>query len=143
LEIARERRGAQFDPDIVDEFCRHARDLLSITDEETDWMALIDAEPGLRTRLSEPEIDNALEAVADFTDLRSPYFAGHSRGVAELAAAAARSVGLPDSDIVATRRAGWLHDLGSHGLPASILDKPGPLTATEYERVRLHTYYAE
>ncbi len=69
LEIARERRGAQFDPDIVDEFCRHAHDLLSTTDEETDWMALIDAEPGLRTRLSEPEIDNALEAVADFTDL--------------------------------------------------------------------------
>src|SRR5207245_112505 len=105
LEIARERRGAQFDPDIVDEFCRHARDLLSITDEETDWMALIDAEPGLRTRLSEPEIDNALEAVADFTDLRSPYFAGHSRGVAELAAAAAREIGLSEVDITLTRRA--------------------------------------
>ena len=31
LDIARERRGAQFDPDIVDEFCRHAHDLLATT----------------------------------------------------------------------------------------------------------------
>jgi HD-GYP domain-containing protein (c-di-GMP phosphodiesterase class II) len=143
LEIARERRGAQFDPDIVDELCRHAHDLLPGTDEEIDWIALIDAEPGLRARLTEPEIDNALEAVADFTDLRSPYFAGHSRGVADLAAAAAREVGLPEPDVVLTRRAGLLHDIGGHGIPATILDKPGPLTIAERERVRLHPYYTE
>jgi HD-GYP domain-containing protein (c-di-GMP phosphodiesterase class II)/DNA-binding CsgD family transcriptional regulator len=143
LDIARERRGAQFDPDIVDEFCRHAHDLLSTTDDETDWMALIDAEPGLRTRLSEPEIDNALEAVADFTDLRSPFFAGHSRGVADLAAAAAGEFGLPDADVILTRRAGLLHDIGGHGIPATIWDKPGPLTTAERERVRLHPYYTE
>jgi HD-GYP domain-containing protein (c-di-GMP phosphodiesterase class II) len=143
LEIARERRGAQFDPDIVDEFCRHAHDLLSTTDDETDWMALIDAEPGLRTRLSEPEIDNALEAVADFTDLRSPFFAGHSRGVADLAAAAAGEFGLPDADVTLTRRAGLLHDIGGHGIPATIWDKPGPLTTAERERIRLHPYYTE
>jgi HD-GYP domain-containing protein (c-di-GMP phosphodiesterase class II) len=143
LEIARERRGTQFDPNIVDEFCRHAHDLLPTTDEETDWMALIDAEPGLRTRLTQPEIDSALEAVADFTDLRSPYFAGHSRGVADLAAAAAHETGLPEPEALLTRRAGLLHDIGTHGIPATILDKPGPLTAAERERMRLHPYYTE
>jgi HD-GYP domain-containing protein (c-di-GMP phosphodiesterase class II) len=143
LEIARERRGTQFDPNIVDEFCRHAHDLLPTTDDETDWIALIDTEPGLRTRLTQPEIDNALEAVADFTDLRSPYFAGHSRGVADLAAAAAHETGLPEPDAVLTRRAGLLHDIGTHGIPATILDKPGPLTAAERERIRLHPYYTE
>ena len=30
-----------------------------------------------------------------------------------------------------------------HGVPASILDKPGPLTATESERMRMHSYYTE
>jgi hypothetical protein len=35
----------------------------------------------LPRRLSERELDTALEAVADFTDLRSPSRAGHSRGV--------------------------------------------------------------
>jgi HD-GYP domain-containing protein (c-di-GMP phosphodiesterase class II) len=143
VEIARERRGAQFDPDIVDEFCRHAHELLATTDEETDWIALIDAEPGLRTALSEPEIDNALEAVADFTDLRSPYFAGHSRGVADLAAAAAREIGLGEPEVLLARRAGLLHDIGGHGIPATIWDKPGPLTTAERERVRLHSYYTE
>ena len=91
----------------------------------------------------EPEIDNALEAVADFTDLRSPYFAGHSRGVADLAAAAAHETGLPEPEAVLTRRAGLLHDIGTHGIPATILDKPGPLTAAERERIRLHPYYTE
>jgi HD-GYP domain-containing protein (c-di-GMP phosphodiesterase class II) len=143
IEIARERRGTQFDPTIVDEFCRHAHDLLPTTEEETDWIALIDAEPGLRTRLTEAEIDNALEAVADFTDLRSPYFAGHSRGVADLAAAAAHEMDLPEPEVVLTRRAGLLHDIGSHGIPTTIWDKPGPLTTAERERVRLHPYYTE
>jgi HD-GYP domain-containing protein (c-di-GMP phosphodiesterase class II) len=93
--------------------------------------------------LTEPEIDNALEAFADFTDLRSPYFAGHSRGVADLAAAAGTDMGLPDHEVVVTRRAGLLHDIGGHGIPATIWDKPGPLTTAERERVRLHPYYTE
>lgn len=143
IEIARERRGAQFDPHIVDEFCRHAHDLLPPLEETTDWIALIDAEPGLRTPLATDAVDPALEAVADFTDLRSPYFAGHSRGVAELAAAAAEHAGLPANDVVLTRRAGLLHDVGAHGIPVTIWDKPGPLTVAEQERIRLHSYYTE
>jgi HD-GYP domain-containing protein (c-di-GMP phosphodiesterase class II) len=142
-EIANERRGKQFDPELVDVFRQRAEQLLETDDDDPDWMALIDAEPGLQRVLSEPEIDTAFEAVADFTDLRSPFFAGHSRGVADLAAAAAREHGLPESEVVATRRAGLLHDLGRHGIPATILDKPGPLTTAERERVRLHPYYTE
>jgi HD-GYP domain-containing protein (c-di-GMP phosphodiesterase class II) len=30
-----------------------------------------------------------------------------------------------------------------HGVPASILDKPGPLTGIEAERMRLHSYWTE
>ena len=69
-EVARERRGKQFDPNVVDEFCRCAPEILEATDDDPDWLALIDCEPGLRHRLSEDETDRALEAVADFTDLR-------------------------------------------------------------------------
>ena len=35
------------------------------------------------------------------------------------------------------RRAGLLHDIGLHGVPETILDQPGPLSATDWERVRL------
>jgi HD-GYP domain-containing protein (c-di-GMP phosphodiesterase class II) len=36
-----------------------------------------------------------------------------------------------------------VHDIGMHGIPASILDKPGPLSAAEAERLRMHPYYTE
>jgi HD-GYP domain-containing protein (c-di-GMP phosphodiesterase class II) len=141
--VARERRGKQFDPAIVDVFCDHAPDLLERTQGDVDWIALIDDEPGLRTPMSEAQIDNAFEAVADFTDLRSPFLSGHSRGVADLGAAAATALGLPDAEVVVTRRAALVHDLGRHGIPGTIWDKPGPLTTAERERVRLHSYYTE
>ena len=41
------------------------------------------------------------------------------------------------------RRAALLHDLGRTGVPNSIWDKPGALTESERERVRLHPYYTE
>jgi HD-GYP domain-containing protein (c-di-GMP phosphodiesterase class II) len=141
--VARERRGKQFDPLIVDVFCDSVHELLERTAGDIDWISLINEEPGLRTPLPEVDIDNAFEAVADFTDLRSPFLSGHSRGVADLAAAAATELGLPVEDVVMTRRAALLHDLGRHGIPGTIWDKPGPLTSAERERVRLHSYYTE
>ena len=108
VEVARARRGTHFDPGLVDLFCGAAREVLADLDAMAELEALIEAEPGLRRQLSERELDAALEAVADFTDLRSPFRAGHSRGVAHLAAEAARLCGLPDREIVtaATRRPG-------------------------------------
>lgn len=143
VEVARARRGRHFDPAVVDAFCQVAGDVLGDRFEEPDWQALIASEPALQRGLTEAELENSLEAIADFTDLRSPARTGHSRGVADLAARAAAEHGLPDSEITTVRRAGLVHDLGMHGLPASILDKPGPLTASENERLRLHTYYTQ
>src|SRR6266568_502798 len=143
VEVARARRGTHFDPEVVDLFCGAARDVLADMDAVAEFGALIEAEPGLCRQLSERELDSALEAVADFTDLRSPCRAGHSRGVADLAASAAGLCGLPAREIVALRRAALVHDVGMHGVPASILDTPGALTGTEAERMRLHSYWTE
>ena len=74
---------------------------------------------------------------------RSPSRAGHSRGVADLAARAGNLAGLPEADITTVPRAALLHDLGMHGIPATILDKPGPSSASESERMRMHPYYTE
>ena len=138
--MARARRGTHFDPGIVDLFCDAAHDVLADLDAVAELKALIEAEPGLRRSLSERELDSALEAVADFTDLRCPSRAGHSRGVADLAATAAGLCGLPDWEIVTLRRAALVHDVGMHGVAASILGKPGPLSGAEAERMRLHSY---
>ena len=141
--VARARSGTHFDPALVQRLCRRAPELLGGLDAPTSWTEVIEAEPGLRLELLEEEIDGALEAVADFTDLKSPFTLGHSRGVADLAAEAARRYRLPGAETVTLRRAALLHDLGRVGVPNTIWDKPGPLTETEFERVRLHPYLTE
>lgn len=143
VRVARDRRGKQFDPALVDAFCDMADDVLTSLAGEYDVNALLLDAPDLRRSLSDSALDDALGALADFTDLRSPNRAGHSSGVAELAGAAALKLGLPANDAAATRRAGFVHDIGLHGVPSTILDKSGRLSATEWERVRLSSYYTE
>jgi HD-GYP domain-containing protein (c-di-GMP phosphodiesterase class II) len=143
VAVARERRGTQFDPAIVDVFCAEAPELFDDLDAVTTWPAVIEAEPALEIVLSDEELDAALAAIADFTDLKSPWTIGHSGGVADLAAAAATVYGLSDGDATLARRAALVHDLGRLGVSNRIWDKPGPLTASELERVRLHPYLTE
>lgn len=142
-ELARSWRGAQLDPAVVDAFCQAPHEVLADLEAVTDWSTSIDDEPGLQRGLTGDELDTALEAIADFTDLRSPSRAGHSRAVAGLAARAAELSGLPEGEVTTLRRAALVHDLGMHGLPATIIDEPGPLTAAGSERMRMHAYYTE
>lgn len=143
IRVARERAGSQFDPGLVDLFCSRGPSLLAELEEESSWSAVIDREPALRPVLRGPELDSALEAVADFVDLKSPYFTGHSRAAASTAAAAAERLGIPTDQITVTRRAGLVQDLGRLGVSNSVWDKSGPLTQPQLERVRLHPYLTE
>lgn len=143
VAVAQARAGGHFDPDVVEAFCEHAPELLDWPEDESSWDAVIGAEPALATPLTDAALDDALTAVADFADLKSPWFTGHSRGVARLAAAAADHAGLPDEAVVELRRAALVHDLGRAGVPNTIWDKPGPLNEAERERVRLHPYYTQ
>jgi HD-GYP domain-containing protein (c-di-GMP phosphodiesterase class II) len=124
-------------------FCEHASEVLQDLEEASDWDAILDAEPRLSRRVAGPELDNVLVAMADLVDLKSPYLAGHSRGVANLVGEAARNRGHSDDDVITLRRAALIHDLGRLGVSNSIWDKPGPLTKAEFERVRLHPYLTD
>src|SRR5258708_5248822 len=143
VAMAQERKGAAHDPRMVEGFCQQAAHLLAGLEEEPTWEVVLALEPGARLCLSETQFDSACLALADFADLKSPYTLGHSRGVAELAAEAARRCGLPEADVVAIRRAGLLHDIGRVGVSAGIWGKSGPLSEREWERVRMHPYYTE
>jgi HD-GYP domain-containing protein (c-di-GMP phosphodiesterase class II) len=116
------------------------------------WLAEIGDDPYVRVLNAEPapvrsiaadRLDVALGAVADFTDLKSSWFRGHSTGVADLAVAAAQAAGLSADDATAVGRAALVHDVGQVGIPSGIWDRPGPLSAEQWERVRLHPYLSE
>src|SRR5207253_72853 len=119
-----------------------AEDVLAPLVSGASW-DLVMSRPPLNTPLSPERAAAALEAVADFVDLKSPYTLGHSRAVADLAAEAARVAQLPADDVERVRRAGLLHDLGRLGISNGIWDKEGPLSASERERIRLQPYMTE
>lgn len=142
VELVAGRRGTHFDPAVVDAVTTGPAPLFAALDDDAVDAAL-DAEPSPRGELTEEELDTVLAAIGDFADLRCPWFAGHARGTATLAAAAASQLQLPVSTVTLVRRAGFVHDLGRMGVPANVWAKPGPLTDTEGERMRLHTYLVE
>ena len=141
--MARQRRGKQFDPQVVDALMQDAAAILPAADDASSWSAVVDAEPGLSVLLDDERFDRALEAIATFVDLKSPYFLGHARAVADLAAEAGAGLGLGDDEVLRLRRAGLVHDFGRLGVSNAILDKRGPLGAGEWERLRLQTYITE
>ena len=141
--LARKRAGGQFDPALADLLCTNPEAILGGLDSARTWEAVIAAEPALGVRLSGDQFDAALTAVADFVDLKSPYTLGHARAVAALATAAGTHLRLAPGDLTALRRAGLVHGLGRLGVSNSIWDKPGPLGAGEWERVRMQPYLTD
>ncbi len=138
-DLARKRAGMQFDPELARLVSSEAELIFAGLDSIGTWDAVIDAEPGLAVVLSEELFDEALLAVANFVDLKSPFTLGHAGAVAELAAAAGAQL-VPLEQVPQLRRAGLAHDLGRLGISNAIWDKPGPLGPGEWERVRIHPY---
>ncbi|WP_298817571.1 HD-GYP domain-containing protein [uncultured Chloroflexus sp.] len=75
-------------------------------------------------------------------DLRDRETEGHSQRVAHLTIAVAQALNIPPEEQINMWRGAMLHDIGKIGVPDSILHKPSPLTAEEWEIMRRHTTYA-
>src|SRR5690242_20826629 len=59
------------------------------------------------------------------------------------AEALAEKLGLSRGEVVRTRLAASLHDIGKMAIPDEILEKPGPLSDEEWKFVRRHTLVGE
>ena len=112
IRVARDFGGTDFDPNLVDAWCAAASEILDGVDLEATWEQVVNEQPPRRGPLTEAELDAALELLADYADLKSPWFTGHSRAVASLATAAAREAHLPETDVTMLRRAALVHALG-------------------------------
>ncbi|HEY7011126.1 MAG TPA: HD domain-containing phosphohydrolase [Streptosporangiaceae bacterium] len=141
--LARRRAGRQFDPDLAALLCADAAEIFGGLDSAPAWRTVIAAEPALAVELSDEQLDHALEAIANFVDLKSPFMLGHAVAVATLAEEAGRRLRLPSEQLRLLRRAGFVHGFGRLGVSNSIWDRPGPLSAGEWERVRLYPYLTE
>ncbi len=83
--------------------------------------------------------DNTLAALASALDVREHRTAVHSWRVAEYTLRLAAEMGIDDPEELAVIGKGaLLHDVGKIGVPDSILLKPGPLSAGEWEVMRGH-----
>jgi HD-GYP domain-containing protein (c-di-GMP phosphodiesterase class II) len=139
-DAVRRWSGRALDPDIAFAFLAAPDELIRLSDPDDPWTAVVEAEPGTpRVFRSDDVFDAALAGFGNAADLKSPWFQGHSSGVAELAA---RAAGLVAADATFVRRAGLVHDLGRVAVPTGIWERPGPLRHDEWELVRLHPYHS-
>jgi HD-GYP domain-containing protein (c-di-GMP phosphodiesterase class II) len=143
VRLVRGRAGHAFDPEVAACLVDGAEEILALDEHESAWDETLAREPGPPLMLSGEGLDRAIAAMGNFADLISPYLAGHSAGVAELTTAAAQRCRIDAADTTTLRRAALVHDLGRVAIGARIWQKPGSLSADEWEQVRLHAYHTE
>lgn len=86
--------------------------------------------------------DITLEGWVRALDLRDKETQDHTQRVVDLTLRLARAAGISEASLQHVRRGALLHDIGKIGIPDNILHKAGPLTAEEWEIMRMHPVYA-
>jgi putative two-component system response regulator len=90
-----------------------------------------------RERLHSMVVDT-VQALVRAQETKDPFLRGHSDRVADFAGSIASAMGLNDNQVDVIRMAAHVMDLGKIGIRESVLNKPGPLSAEEFEHVKSH-----
>lgn len=80
----------------------------------------------------------SIQSLADALEVKDPYTHGHSTRVSEYASIIARELGLAPDVVRQIALGGRVHDIGKIGVREVVLNKPGALTAEEYQHVMTH-----
>jgi putative nucleotidyltransferase with HDIG domain len=114
------------------------RELFRVFNEASQRLARYDHENlELLARVERSYLET-LRALVNAIEAKDTYTAGHSQRTAEVAVAIARSMALPDEQLMEIEFGGLLHDIGKIGIPEQILRKPGPLSDEEMDIMRKH-----
>ena len=79
------------------------------------------------------------EALATAIDAKDQTTHCHVRRVQIYAAGMGEVFGLSPNEVAALKAGALLHDVGKLAVPPHILNKPGPLTPAEFEKMKIHT----
>ncbi|MEK6752787.1 MAG: HD domain-containing phosphohydrolase [Chloroflexota bacterium] len=109
----------------------------NITERKKAEKALQDAHDNLREAY-----ERTIEGWVRALDLRDRETEGHTQRVTELTLKVAATLGFTEEELSHIRRGALLHDMGKMAIPDEILQKPGPLNETEWEKMRRHPTYA-
>jgi len=82
--------------------------------------------------------EETIKAISSALERRDPYTAGHQKRVTNLACAIAKEMRLSKEKINGLRMAGLIHDIGKIQVPTEILNKPGQLSDTEFNMIKMH-----
>jgi putative two-component system response regulator len=83
-------------------------------------------------------IESVLFSLANAVEAKDAYTQGHTHRVSALAVNLGKRMALREKDIEALHLGGILHDIGKIGIPDEVLNKPGRLTADEWEIIKTH-----
>jgi cyclic di-GMP phosphodiesterase len=86
---------------------------------------------------------NGVQMLVHALEAKDAYTSGHSSRVSRYATRSAVLLGFTDDALEHVRLGGELHDIGKIGTREDILNKPGPLTQTEFEHVKMHCILGE
>lgn len=82
---------------------------------------------------------STIETLAMAVDAKDQVTHGHIRRVQRYALGLSSALGIKDERLLrAVEAAALLHDMGKLAIPEYILNKPGKLTAAEFEKMKLH-----
>jgi len=101
----------------------------------------VDLEERVRSRTRELEGAHleTVERLALAVEYREDGTGGHTRRVGQASALLARTLGLPQTDVMLIRQAAPLHDVGKIAIPDRVLMKPDRLSADEWAVMKTHT----
>ena len=81
---------------------------------------------------------NIIRALAYTIDAKDCYTSGHSQRVADYSLAIAKRMGKSEEEQKIIYYAGLLHDVGKIRVSEDVINKPGKLTADEFNQIRVH-----
>jgi putative nucleotidyltransferase with HDIG domain len=84
--------------------------------------------------------DAALSTLVRALEAKDRYTAGHVERVASFSEYIGEELGFRPARLERLRYAALMHDIGKLIVPNQILNKPGKLTALEYQRMRYHEF---